>query len=254
MEIKINDVIRNKRRSLGISQEVLAESLGVTVQAVSKWETGLSYPDIVMLPKIAEYFEMSLDGLFFGSDRENVSDCALNGIPDDGKLRIVQCIGNKVLGQNEYRRDDKIGLIIPDTDKKEISFEVWGSVDIEGDVGGFVDAGAEVNCGDVGTYVDAGGGVNCGNVGAHVEAGGGVNCGNVDAHVEAGGGVNCGNVDTHVVAGGQVNCGNVGTDVQAGGDVKCGTVGGDVNAGDNVSCTSIGGNVNCGGNVIYINQ
>lgn len=239
MDIKINEVIRNKRHSMNISQEVLAERLGVTVQAVSKWETGLSYPDITMLPRLAEYFEMSLDGLFFGEDRENVSDCTLNGIPDDGKLRIVQCIGNKVLGQNEYRRDDKIGLVIPDTDKKEISFEVWGSVDIEGDVGGYVDAGAGVNCGDVGTYVDAGAGVNCGNIGAYVDAGGGVNCGNVGAYVDAGGGVNCGNVSVNV---------------QAGGDVKCGTVGGDVNAGDNVSCTSISGSVNCGGNVIYINQ
>lgn len=239
MDIIINEVIRNKRHSMNISQEVLAERLGVTVQAVSKWETGLSYPDITMLPRLAEYFEMSLDGLFFGGDRENVSDCTLNGIPDDGKLRIVQCIGNKVLGQNEYRRDDKIGLVIPDTDKKEISFEVWGSVDIEGDVGGYVDAGAGVNCGDVGTYVDAGAGVNCGNIGAYVDAGGGVNCGNVGAYVDAGGGVNCGNVSVNV---------------QAGGDVKCGTVGGDVNAGDNVSCTSISGSVNCGGNVIYINQ
>lgn len=239
MEIKINEVIRNKRRSMNISQEVLAERLGVTVQAVSKWETGLSYPDITMLPRLAEYFEMSLDGLFFGGDIGNSSDCTLNGIPDDGKFRIVQCIGNKILGQNEYRRDDKIGLVIPDTDKKEISFEVWGSVDIEGDVGGYVDAGAGVNCGDVGTYVDAGAGVNCGNIGAYVDAGGGVNCGNVGAYVDAGGGVNCGNVSVNV---------------QAGGDVKCGTVGGDVNAGDNVSCTSISGNVNCGGNVIYINQ
>lgn len=239
MDIKINEVIRNKRHSMNISQEVLAERLGVTVQAVSKWETGLSYPDITMLPRLAEFFEMSLDGLFFGEDRENVSDCTLNGIPDDGKLRIVQCVGNKVLGKNEYREKDKIGLIIPDTDKKEICFEIWGCVDIEGDVGGYVDAGAGVNCGDVGTYVDAGGGVNCGNIGTYVDAGAGVNCGNVGSYVDAGGGVNCGNVSVNV---------------QAGGDVKCGTVGGDVNAGDNVSCTSISGNVNCGGNVIYINQ
>lgn len=239
MDIKINEVIRNKRRSLGISQEVLAESLGVTVQAVSKWETGLSYPDIVMLPKIAEHFKMSLDGLFFGSEEGTFSYCTINGVPDDGKLRIVQCIGNKALGQNEYRENNKIGLIIPETDKKEISFEVWGSADIEGDVGGYVDAGAGVNCGDVGKYVDAGAGVNCGNIGTYVDAGAGVNCGNVGSYVDAGGGVNCGNVSVNV---------------QAGGDVKCGTVGGDVNAGDNVSCTSISGNVNCGGNVIYINQ
>lgn len=41
MEIRINEVIKNKRRSMNVSQEVLAERLGVTVQAVSKWETGV---------------------------------------------------------------------------------------------------------------------------------------------------------------------------------------------------------------------
>ena len=50
MEIKISDVIRNKRHEMNISQEALGEIFGVTVQAVSKWETGISYPDITMLP------------------------------------------------------------------------------------------------------------------------------------------------------------------------------------------------------------
>lgn len=238
MDIKINEVIRNKRHAMNISQEILAERLGVTVQAVSKWETGLSYPDITMLPKLAEYFEMSLDGLFFGEDKGNSFGGNLNGVPDDGKLRIVQCIGSKVMGKKEYMKNEKFELIIPDTDKK-ISFEVWGSVDIEGDVGGYVDSGAGVNCGDVGTYVDAGGGVNCGNIGTYVDSGAGVNCGNVAGYIDAGGGVNCGNVSMNV---------------QAGGDVKCGMICGDVDAGDDVNCTSIGGNVNCGGHIIYKND
>lgn len=237
MEIKISDVIRNKRRGLGISQEVLAESLGVTVQAVSKWETGLSFPDIVTLPKIAEYFKISLDRLFFGDEAEGLTD-SLRGVPDDGRFRIVQCVGNKVLGKSEYKANKKIGLIIPETENRELSFEVWGSADIEGDVGGYVEAGEGVNCGNVGAHVDAGAGVNCGNVGAHVDAGAGVNCGNVDAHVDAGAGV---------------SCGDVGASVQSGGDVKCGSVGGNVETGGNVICTSISGDVNCGGDVIYRN-
>lgn len=40
MEIVIGDVIRKKRREMNINQESLAETLGVTVQAVSKWENG----------------------------------------------------------------------------------------------------------------------------------------------------------------------------------------------------------------------
>lgn len=235
MEIRINEIIRNKRRSMNVSQEVLAERLGVTVQAVSKWETGLSYPDITMLPRLAEYFEITLDGLFFGNEERG----ALKGVPDDGKLRIVQCMGGKVLGQNEYKKNEKIRLIIPETEKKEISFEIWGGVDmIEGDVGGYVEAGMGVSCGAVGAYVEAGGGVNCGDVGAYVEAGRGVNCGDVGAYVGAGGGV---------------SCGDIGGNVQAGGDVGCGSVDGDVSAGNNVTCTSISGNVSCEGDIIYKN-
>jgi transcriptional regulator with XRE-family HTH domain len=41
----------------------LAEVLGVTYQSVSKWETGITMPDITLLPAIAEYFNVSVDEL-----------------------------------------------------------------------------------------------------------------------------------------------------------------------------------------------
>ena len=68
LEIKISEVIRNNRKKADISQETFAEAMGVSVQAVSKWETGMSYPDITMLPKISEYFKLSIDELFFGEN------------------------------------------------------------------------------------------------------------------------------------------------------------------------------------------
>ena len=51
------------RRQKGITQEALAEIVGVTGQAVSKWESGGS-PDIELLPPIADYFGVSIDKLF----------------------------------------------------------------------------------------------------------------------------------------------------------------------------------------------
>lgn len=42
----------------------LAETLGVTAQAVSKWETKTNSPDIALIPKIAELFDVSIDELF----------------------------------------------------------------------------------------------------------------------------------------------------------------------------------------------
>ncbi len=51
------------RKSKGIGQQDLAEALGVSFQSVSKWETGVTMPDITLLPEIAEYFSVSVDEL-----------------------------------------------------------------------------------------------------------------------------------------------------------------------------------------------
>ncbi len=66
MEISVCESIKNLRKKYNISQETLADSLGITVQAISKWETGKAYPNIVLLPKIADYFHVSIDTLFQG--------------------------------------------------------------------------------------------------------------------------------------------------------------------------------------------
>ena len=62
-EINIARTIINKRRERGITQDELANFIGVSKASVSKWETGHSYPDIVFLPQLAAYFNISLDEL-----------------------------------------------------------------------------------------------------------------------------------------------------------------------------------------------
>jgi len=64
MIIKIGDKIRSLRKSRNISQEILAQYLGVTFQAVSKWENGSAMPDVTLIPAIAAFFEVSTDELF----------------------------------------------------------------------------------------------------------------------------------------------------------------------------------------------
>ncbi len=63
MNLKISEMIRSNRKRMNLTQEQLAEAVGVTVGAVSKWESGLSSPDITMLPKLADFFEISIDVL-----------------------------------------------------------------------------------------------------------------------------------------------------------------------------------------------
>ena len=63
MEQTIGKRIMENRKRLGLTQDALAEKLGVTAQAVSKWENDLSCPDITMLPKLAEIFTVTVDEL-----------------------------------------------------------------------------------------------------------------------------------------------------------------------------------------------
>ena len=49
MEINLKDTLRNLRRAKNITQETLADYLGITPQSVGKWERGEGYPDITML-------------------------------------------------------------------------------------------------------------------------------------------------------------------------------------------------------------
>ena len=62
--LKIGQKIKTKRRERDLTQEELANILGVTKAAVSKWENGESYPDITMLPQIAQLFCITMDELF----------------------------------------------------------------------------------------------------------------------------------------------------------------------------------------------
>ena len=64
MEMNIGIKVRELRKKRGITQEQLASALGITSQAVSKWEMSMGYPDISMLPIIAGYFGVSMDALF----------------------------------------------------------------------------------------------------------------------------------------------------------------------------------------------
>ncbi|MBO5257369.1 MAG: helix-turn-helix transcriptional regulator, partial [Clostridia bacterium] len=63
MKLYIAENLKRLRQSCGLTQEQLAERLGVSFQSVSRWENGLSYPDIELIPEIAAFFEVSTDVL-----------------------------------------------------------------------------------------------------------------------------------------------------------------------------------------------
>ena len=68
---EFGQLISKKRKQAGLTQNQFAEKLGITPQAVSKWENGVGYPDVTLFPMIAEILGMSIEELFL--DRGRVS-------------------------------------------------------------------------------------------------------------------------------------------------------------------------------------
>ena len=70
--MKINVIIRTRRQALGLTQEQLAEKLGVSGPAVTKWERAIHYPDITLLPALARTLGVDLNTLL--SFQEDLSE------------------------------------------------------------------------------------------------------------------------------------------------------------------------------------
>ncbi len=66
--MEIGNQIKTLRTRRGITQEALSAQLGVTAQAVSKWERGAALPDIELLPQLSAFFGVTIDELFALSD------------------------------------------------------------------------------------------------------------------------------------------------------------------------------------------
>lgn len=70
MQIKLGEKIKELRNRDGRKQEDVANALGVTNQAISRWEANGGYPDMQMIPAIANYFHITIDELFgYNNDR-----------------------------------------------------------------------------------------------------------------------------------------------------------------------------------------
>ena len=64
MNLPIGENIKRLRIEAGLTQRMLAYELGVSIQAVSKWEQSRSYPDLDLIPKIAQLLGVGIDALF----------------------------------------------------------------------------------------------------------------------------------------------------------------------------------------------
>ena len=80
--------IAERRKKKSLTQDQLAEALGVSSQAVSKWENDISCPDISLLPKLSDILGISIDALLRGEQTELV-----RYEPESGEVTMT----NKIL-------------------------------------------------------------------------------------------------------------------------------------------------------------
>lgn len=108
-KITANLKIAHYRKICGLTQKELAEKLGVSGQAVSKWEQQISCPDIMLLPHIAAVFGISIDELFGIEHKKEIVYSLVESVPwrDDGKLRFAVFDGKKLVDQWDDERLDK---------------------------------------------------------------------------------------------------------------------------------------------------
>ncbi len=87
MQLDLGNNIRQLRRRDKKTQEALADALGVTSQAVSRWESGGSYPDMTLIPSLANYFGVTIDELFGYTNERTRRIAALVTQIDDMKRK-----------------------------------------------------------------------------------------------------------------------------------------------------------------------
>lgn len=95
MKLNIAQNLRKYRKDFGMTQEQLAKELGISSQSVSKWECGDGYPDIELLPNIANHLKISVDALLGNDSVGKKEDLAYfweqihknDGFPGTGDLR-----------------------------------------------------------------------------------------------------------------------------------------------------------------------
>jgi transcriptional regulator with XRE-family HTH domain len=102
---KFGSKFSDMRKKKGYTQESISEILGVTAQAVSKWENDLSYPDVALLPEIAKLFNVSIDELL-GVTKEN----EIMMVPEHEKKDINKMILRIIVNSHE---GDKVKVNLP---------------------------------------------------------------------------------------------------------------------------------------------
>ena len=85
--MNFESIIKNLRKKQNLTQEEMANKLGISRQAISNWETGKNLPDIEMLVIISKTFNTSLDSLIIGEGGNSMNDITQKIINDGSETK-----------------------------------------------------------------------------------------------------------------------------------------------------------------------
>ena len=149
--MKIGENIRALRKARGFTQEQLADMLGISFQAVSKWENNASMPDISLLPAIAKELGTSIDQLF--SENNPGSWEGAEMIQNDDVIRIVQLQGHRILKTMPARQKNaSFSIAFPHDCNHETQYfkvEVFGNVVTDSSINGDAICHGHIDCADI---------------------------------------------------------------------------------------------------------
>lgn len=151
METTLGKRIAALRRDKGLKQEELARQLGVTPQAVSKWENDQTCPDITLLPHLARILGVSVDELLSGKALEPAVKVLPAEQRKDLKDMVLRIVVDSAEG-DKVRVNLPMGLVEAAMDMGMDMSQFTGSDALKGiDLGKILDL---VRCGSVGNLVE----------------------------------------------------------------------------------------------------
>lgn len=210
--------IQKFRKELNMTQNELAEKLFISYQAVSQWENGVTKPDIDMLPKLANIFNVTIDELF---NDEKVTRLKGLDLKDD-TLYIVVSKGDNILDIKDYHTNKINDNVTIQIEGDLLNVYSSFSLKIDGGIEGDVSAGTSIVCGGINGDVTAGDDVTCGGVCGDVTAGSDINCGGIIGEVNAGNDLKCKDIQGNVKVNGNIECHNIESEnIETKGEIFC---------------------------------
>ncbi len=265
--MKLYNTICFYRKKQGLTQEELAHKLGVTNQSVSKWESAQCCPDISLIPKLAEIFDISIDELFGHKPRPTVTKGGADTEKDSVFSEAIKIVAESgVVSASLLQRKLNIGykqavhltellkdeVINKDDDSSQFPWPDDNTFRVVVAQGKRILSAEDMNDLNHSKVIDIRFPKNCNETTRQyfkVEVFGNICCdASINGDVVGYGTIECNQINGDIKeCKNNISCqGNINGNVNAGNNISCGG-----SIGGSVECKTIEGNVECQGNVIY---